>query len=111
MPKRSDGLHPVFKALGNATRQSIVERLSVGPAPVTELAAPFDMALPSFMQHLEVLEAAGLVKSQKHGRIRTVKLRPDRLQLAEGWLASQRLTWERRLDQLDSHLREPMEKN
>lgn len=82
----------------------MLERLSSGPAPVSELARPFHMALPSFMQHLDVLEDCGLVSSQKAGRVRTYQLEPRRLNLAEHWLEKQRTLWNRRLDQLDSYL-------
>ncbi len=82
----------------------MVERLSRGPAATTELARPFPMALPSFLQHLDVLRQCGLVRSRKAGRVRTYELAPDALAAAEGWLAAQRALWERRLDQLDSYL-------
>lgn len=71
---------------------------------MSELAQPFDMALPSFSQHLDVLEDCGLVRSRKEGRVRTYQLAPKTLKAAEGWLAKQRTLWERRLDQLDSYL-------
>jgi DNA-binding transcriptional ArsR family regulator len=82
----------------------VIERLVSGPASVSELAEPFDMALPSFTQHLAVLERAGLVTSTKKGRVRTYQLAPTGLGLADGWLAAQRRLWERRLDQLDDFL-------
>jgi len=94
----------VFRALADPTRRQVIERLVVGPASTSELAAPFLMALPSFTQHLAVLEGAGLVTSRKQGRTRTYRLAPDGLETAEGWLAGQRRTWERRLDQLDDFL-------
>lgn len=93
-----------FQALSNATRRAVVERLRHGPASVSELAAPFDMALPSFMQHLRVLEQGGLVRSVKRGRVRTVQVVPSQLQRASGWLEKQRAIWERRLDQLDAYV-------
>jgi DNA-binding transcriptional ArsR family regulator len=93
----------VFRALADPTRRHVVERLSRSPASVSELAAPFDMALPSFVQHLRLLERSGLVQSVKEGRVRTYRITPKRLQLAEGWLARQRTLWERRLDQLDAY--------
>jgi DNA-binding transcriptional ArsR family regulator len=73
---------------------------------VSELAEPFDMALPSFMQHLRVLEECGLVRSRKEGRVRTCQLAPKPLEKAEHWMAEQRAVWERRLDQLDDYLKE-----
>jgi DNA-binding transcriptional ArsR family regulator len=82
----------------------VLARLSRGAASVSALAEPFDMALPSFIQHLQVLERCGLVRSSKRGRVRTYRLVPERLTLAEGWLAQQRSLWERRLDQLDDYL-------
>lgn len=80
----------------------MVERLSLAPASVTQLAEPFAMVLPSFIQHLRVLEGCGLVRSDKAGRVRTYRLNQDRLQVVDGWLAEQRAIWERRLDQLDA---------
>jgi DNA-binding transcriptional ArsR family regulator len=96
----------VFKALSDPTRRRVVERLGHSPASVSELAEPFRMALPSFLQHLAVLERSGLVRSRKRGRVRTFELAPERLRQAEDWLAAQRSLWERRLDQLDSYLLE-----
>lgn len=95
----------VFHALSNATRRKILERLSVGPATVSDLAAPFDMKLPSFVQHLGVLEASRLVKSKKRGRVRTYELAPERLEVAEDWLAERRRVWESRLDRFDEYVR------
>jgi DNA-binding transcriptional ArsR family regulator len=88
----------------------VLERLSSSPASVSQLAEPFEMALPSFVQHLSVLESCGLVRSQKTGRVRTYELAPERLRLAEDWLAGQRTLWERRLDQLDAYLIQLKEK-
>lgn len=101
----------VFRALADSTRRQVVERLSRSPASVSELAAPFDMALPSFVEHLRVLEGCGLVRSRKNGRVRTYQLAPKRLRLAENWLSQQRVLWERRLDQLDDYLMSLKEKN
>ena len=94
----------VFQALSDPTRRGVLERLSRGPASVGELARPYGMALPSFTQHLRVLESCRLVSSRKSGRVRTYRLRPARLRTAEGWLARQRAHWERRLDRLDAYL-------
>lgn len=99
-----------FQALANATRRAIVERLLLGPATVSELAAPFRMALPSFLQHLDVLESCGLVRSRKKGRVRTVRLVPARLDLAAHWLDKQRAIWNSRLDRFDSYVT-TLEKN
>lgn len=97
-------LSRVFKALSDPTRRVVLERLSQGPTPVGELAGPFDMALPSFLQHLDVLEKSGLVASEKTGRVRTYRLSPKPLQAAEGWMIAQRAIWDTRLNQLDSYL-------
>jgi DNA-binding transcriptional ArsR family regulator len=94
----------VFRALSDPTRRRVLERLSRGPASVSELAAPFKMALPSFVEHLGVLEGCGLVSSRKAGRVRVYRLAPRRLRLAEDWLARRRDEWERRLNQLDEYL-------
>jgi DNA-binding transcriptional ArsR family regulator len=104
-------LDRVFRALGDPTRRAVLSRLSGGPAAVSELARPFKMALPSFTQHLDVLEDCGLVRSRKLGRVRTYRLVPQPLQAAERWMIEQRALWERRLDQLDSYLEELKGKN
>ncbi len=95
----------VFQALTDPTRRAVLERLTHGPAAVSELAQPFKMALPSFVQHLGVLEECGLVHSRKQGRVRTYTLAPQPLQAAEHWLTAQRLLWERRLNSLDDFLK------
>ena len=101
---RNFQINHVFQALADPTRRAVVERLAQGPASTTELARPFDMALPSFTQHLRMLEQFGLVKSRKSGRVRTYALAPKPLRAAESWMADQRKLWERRLDQLDAYL-------
>jgi len=106
----TEPIDAVFRALSDPTRRLVLERLSKSPASVSELAAPFDMALPSFVQHLKVLEGCGLVHSSKSGRVRTYKIAPQPLKLAEDWLSQQRSIWERRLDQLDAYLNELKEK-
>lgn len=103
-------LDQAFQALSNPTRRAVVARLVKGPATVSELAAPFDMALPSFMQHLRVLEESGLVATRKQGRVRTVRIRPAPLSRAAKWLAEQREIWEQRLDQFDAYVKS-MEEN
>ncbi|MEO8132927.1 MAG: metalloregulator ArsR/SmtB family transcription factor [Betaproteobacteria bacterium] len=105
MPNQSAHLNQVFQALADPTRRAVLERLSSGPAPMSELAQPFRMALPSFSQHLDVLENCGLVRSRKIGRVRTYQLVPHRLKAAEQWMVRQRETWDRRLDQLDNYLK------
>jgi DNA-binding transcriptional ArsR family regulator len=97
-------LDTAFHALANATRRAVVERLRDGPATVSELAAPFKMALPSFMEHLRVLEASGLVKSRKRGRVRTVRVVPEQLDRTADWLERQRAMWTKRLDQFDAYV-------
>ena len=94
----------VFRALADPTRRDVLTRLSTQPASVSDLAATYDMALPSFMEHLKVLEDSGLVRSHKQGRVRTYELVPKQLGVAEDWLTRQRTLWERRLDHLDSYL-------
>jgi DNA-binding transcriptional ArsR family regulator len=104
MPSQRAALDRVFQSLADPTRRAVLHRLAQGRAAVTELAQPFDMALPSFLQHLKVLEGSGLVRSRKEGRVRTYEMAPGALEKAEGWLAEQRTLWERRLDQLDRYL-------
>jgi len=106
MPNQQTHLDRVFRALGDPTRRAVLSRLSAGPAPVSELARSFEMALPSFIQHLGVLEDCGLVRSRKLGRARTCRIAPQPLKAAERWMAQQRALWERRLDQLDHYLLE-----
>lgn len=110
MPKRSGAVQPggrldgVFHALADPTRRAVIERLCHGPASTSELARPFSMALPSFTQHMTVLQHAGLVASRKAGRVRTYRLTAEHLVTAESWLTQQHSRWERRLDQLDEFL-------
>ena len=93
-------LDPVFQALSDPTRRAIVDRLSRGPASVSSLAAPLPMSLPAVLQHLQVLEKSGLIRSEKVGRVRTCRIEPVAMQTAEEWIAERRATWERRLDRL-----------
>lgn len=104
MPKLADPVDQIFKALADSTRRQVIEQLTAGPASTSELAQPFGMTLPSFTQHLALLEGANLVTSIKQGRIRTYRLAPRGLDAAEGWLADQRRSWDQRLDQLDQFL-------
>jgi|SRR5262245_10492968 DNA-binding transcriptional ArsR family regulator len=97
-------LDRVFQALADPARRIIVERLSRGPAAVSELAQPLDMSLPAVMQHLQVLEHSGLVKSEKAGRVRTCRIEPRALRTAEEWIARRRAAWERRFDRLGDYL-------
>jgi DNA-binding transcriptional ArsR family regulator len=100
----------MFHALGDSSRRATVERLSRGPASVTELAKPFDMSLPTVLQHLGVLEEAGIVTSSKVGRVRTYQLVPGGLGPAAEWIGRQRLPAERRLDRLGDVLNRPITK-
>jgi DNA-binding transcriptional ArsR family regulator len=96
----------MFQALADPTRRVMVERLSRGPATVSELAKPFDMSLPAIVQHLHVLEASGLVRSEKVGRVRTCRVEPMALSMVEQWISERRTTWERRFDLLGEVLAE-----
>jgi DNA-binding transcriptional ArsR family regulator len=95
-----------FQALADPSRRRMLERLSRGPASVTELAEPLAMTMPAVMQHLQVLEASGLVRSKKAGRVRTCRIEPAALKNAEQWISKRRASWERCLDRL---LAEPNE--
>ncbi|WP_156077122.1 ArsR/SmtB family transcription factor [Saccharothrix sp. NRRL B-16314] len=96
----------MFHALADPSRRTMVERLTLGPASVSELAEPLEMSLPAVVQHLQVLEASGLVRSEKVGRVRTCHIVPTALRQAEQWITERRTTWERRLDRLDDYLKE-----
>ena len=98
-------LDRLFHALADPARRAIVERLSHGPAPVSELARPLPMSLPAAMQHLGVLEAAGLVRSEKVGRVRTCAIEPQALSQAEQWINARRIEWQHRLDRLGEYLK------
>ena len=93
-----------FRALSDPTRRRVIEQLGAGPTTVSQLADGSGMAMTSFLQHLRRLEEAGLVRSEKAGRVRTVHLRPAGLDVVGGWLDAQRRLWDSRLDQLDDHL-------
>jgi DNA-binding transcriptional ArsR family regulator len=84
----------------------MIARLARGPASVSELAEPFDMSLPAVVQHLQVLESSGLVKSEKVGRVRTCRIEPKAMMTAEDWISGQRASWEARLDRLGEYLKE-----
>lgn len=94
----------MFQALADSTRRGIVERLSQGPVTVSELAQPLQMSLPAVMQHLQILESSGLVRSEKVGRIRTCHIEPKAVSQVEQWLAERRAGWERRFDRLGALL-------
>jgi len=106
MLNQNTGLDRVFQALADPTRRAMVERLSRGPASVSELARPLAMSLPAVFQHLQVLEASGLVRSEKLGRVRTCRIEPEVLSAAEQWINERRTGWMRRLDRLGVFLAE-----
>lgn len=104
MLNHSHALDGVFAALADPTRRAMVDRLIRGPASVSQLAEPLDMTLSAVVQHLAVLEASGLVRSEKVGRVRTCRVEPKTLRSAEAWFEERRTTWERRLDRLSEFL-------
>jgi DNA-binding transcriptional ArsR family regulator len=104
MLNNSPDLNRLFKALADPARRAMLERLSRGQAPVSELARPLPMSLPAAMQHLDVLEDAGLVRSEKVGRVRMCSIEPGTLSLAEQWINARRVEWKRRLDRLGNYL-------
>ena len=104
MLNHSAALDRAFRALSDPTRRAIVERLAREPVSVSELARPLAMSLPAVMQHLAVLEASGLVRSEKSGRVRTCRIEPEALSLAEHWINIRRTEWENRLDRLGDYL-------
>ena len=104
-------LDQTFHALADPTRREMVDRLSRGPASVSELAKPLAISLPAVLQHLQILENSGLVKSEKVGRVRTCRIETKALRTAEQWVAERRATWERRLDRLERLLDEEPEES
>lgn len=106
MLNQPTNLDLMFQALADPTRRAMIDRLSRGPASVSELAKPFDMSLPAVVQHLAALENSGLVSSQKVGRVRTVQMQAEALSLAEQWLNDRRTMWVKRLDRLGDFLAE-----
>lgn len=102
-PERLDRL---FAALADGSRRAMVDQLSRGPASVSELAKPLDIALPSAVKHLAVLEAGGLVRSDKAGRVRTYRIAPDAFSGLEAWVAERKAMWHRQFDALDALLQE-----
>jgi DNA-binding transcriptional ArsR family regulator len=101
-----DNLDAMFQALADPTRRAMVERLGRGSASVSELAQPFAMSLPAVVQHLQILEASGLVRSEKVGRVRTCRMEPAALSLAEQWIDQRRSDWDSRLDRLGQYLKQ-----
>ena len=104
MLNQSAALDLMFQALADPTRRVMLERLIVGPASVSEIAKPLAMSLPAVVQHLRVLEASGLVRSEKTGRVRTCRIDPNALRKAEEWISERRMIWERRFDRLGDYL-------
>lgn len=102
--QQPEPLDLMFQALSDPTRRKMVERLSRGSASVSELAAPFQMSLPAIVQHLQVLEQSGLVKTEKVGRVRTCTIDTGALSMAEKWINDRRMLWEHRLDRLGAFL-------
>lgn len=96
----------VFHALGDPTRRAIIEKLSEGPVSVSQLAQPLDVTLAAVVQHLQVLEKSGLVRTEKFGRVRTCRMEPRGLSVAEHWIDERRSLWEKRLDRLGKFLAE-----
>jgi len=109
MPSPKVSIEHVFHALGDPTRRAIVEKLSEGPLSVSRLATPFDITLTAVMQHLQVLEEGGLVRTEKIGRVRTCRIETAGLSVLEQWIRDRRSMWERRLDRLRDLLSEPDE--
>lgn len=104
MAKYSTDLDRAFSALADPTRRAIVSRLCEGPKSISELSEPFDMALPSLLKHVQVLEQSGLISSEKTGRVRTCRIEPHALQETEAWIHQHVASWERRLDRMEAHI-------
>lgn len=111
MPDFHDPIEQTFIALADPTRRAVVKALSQGPATVSQLARPFHMALPSFTQHLSVLETAGIIVSRRQGRSRVCTLNPSVLKTAEDWMATYRQEWESRMDRYEAFLNHQTKEN
>jgi DNA-binding transcriptional ArsR family regulator len=111
MENQHSSLDAAFHALADPTRRAVVSRLTKGPAPVKELAAPFDMGLPSFLKHLRVLEKDGLIRSEKVGRVRTCRVNTEGLAAAESWLSQQRALWQASADRLADYVETQMSRS
>jgi DNA-binding transcriptional ArsR family regulator len=101
MVQYSEQLNGVFQALADPTRRAVLGRLAEGPASISELAEPFDMALPSFMKHIRSLEDSGWIRTHKEGRVRTCAIEKKQFAVVEGWLSAQRALWKGRTDRLE----------
>jgi DNA-binding transcriptional ArsR family regulator len=104
MLNQQASLDMMFQALADPSRRAMVERLCRGPASVSELAEPLEMSLPAVLQHLQLLEASGLIKTEKVGRVRSCSVQSKALRRAEDWIIARRNTWERRFDRLGAYL-------
>ena len=111
MAKLSTDLDRAFSALADPTRRAIVGRLCAGPKSVSDLAKPFDIALPSLLKHVRVLEESGLISSEKSGRVRTCTVEPRALQATEAWIHQHICAWEDRLDRMEDHIKRMKEKD
>jgi DNA-binding transcriptional ArsR family regulator len=100
----SPDLDRTFQALSDPVRRGMLARLARGPASVSQLAEPYSISLPAVLQHLQALQKSGLVRSEKNGRVRTVRLEPDRLSIVESWLVERRKEWEAQLDRFESYV-------
>lgn len=105
-PANSNSLDRAFQALSDPVRRGLLARLSRGPASVSELARPLPISLPAVLQHLQALEASGLIASAKTGRVRTCRIEPKALSAAEGWIADQRARWESRIERFETYVDE-----
>lgn len=110
MERYPEQLNRIFHALADPTRRAVLGRLGKGPASVSDLAKPFDMALPSFMKHIHFLEGSGLIRSRKEGRVRTCAIEKKQFATVEAWLSAQRAIWEGRTDRLEQFATTPQEK-
>lgn len=111
MDQYSDNLNGIFMALSDPTRRAVIGRLGSGPASISDLAEPFAMALPSFMKHIHFLEDAGLIRTQKEGRVRTCAIEPERFAVIEAWLSAQRAIWEGRTDRMEAFILDTLKKD
>lgn len=109
MAKYDPDLSLIFQALSDPTRRSMLAQLGKGAVPVSDLARPTGLALPTVMRHLGVLEGAGLIETEKQGRVRTCRMRPEALDIASDWLAHQRAEWEARTDRLEAYVMQLMQ--
>ncbi|RKH74654.1 ArsR/SmtB family transcription factor [Corallococcus aberystwythensis] len=110
MEKHPEQLNGIFQALADPTRRAVLSRLGRGPASISDLAKPFDMALPSFMKHIHFLEDSGLIRTHKEGRVRTCALEKKPFAAVESWLSAQRALWEARTDRLEQFVTAPHNK-